>query len=104
MVDPTELPFLSKSEARDGVFAGTRPTRSGDLVLESHGMAPIPENQRYGSSGRNFTVWFAPNMELSGVFTGTLAFTLGLGLWPGIIAIVIGVFLGALPVVERRAN
>jgi NCS1 family nucleobase:cation symporter-1 len=98
MVDPTELPFLSKSEARDGVFAGTRPTRSGDLVLESHGMAPIPEDKRYGSYGRNFTVWFAPNMELSGVFTGTLAFTLGLGFWPGIIAIVIGVFLGALPV------
>jgi len=61
-------------------------------------MAPIPEDQRYGSYWRNFTVWFAPNMELSGVFTGTLAFTLGLGFWPGIIAIVIGVFLGALPV------
>ncbi len=61
-------------------------------------MAPIPEDQRYGSSWRNFTVWFAPNMELSGVFTGTLAFTLGLGFWPGLVAIVIGVVLGALPV------
>ena len=61
-------------------------------------MAPIPEDQRYGSSWRNFTVWFAPNMELSGVFTGTLAFTLGLGFWPGFVAIVIGVVLGALPV------
>ena len=71
---------------------------SGDLVVESHGMAPIPEDQRYGSSWRNFTVWFAPNMELSGVFTGTLAFTLGLGFWPGFVAIVIGVVLGAVPV------
>jgi NCS1 family nucleobase:cation symporter-1 len=61
-------------------------------------MAPIPEDQRYGSSRRNFTVWFAPNMELSGVFTGTLAFTLGLGFWPGFVAIVIGVVLGAVPV------
>ncbi len=61
-------------------------------------MAPIPEDQRYGSSRRNFTVWFAPNMELSGVFTGTLAFTLGLGLWPGVWAILVGVCLGALPV------
>ena len=50
-------------------------------------MAPIPEDQRYGSSRRNFTVWFAPNMELSGVFTGTLAFTIGLGLWSGVVAI-----------------
>ena len=61
-------------------------------------MAPIPEDQRYGSSWRNFTVWFAPNMELSGVFTGTLAFTLGLGFWPGLVAIVIGVVIGAVPV------
>jgi nucleobase:cation symporter-1, NCS1 family len=37
-------------------------------------------------------------MELSGVFTGTLAFTLGLGLWPGVLAILLGVGLGALPV------
>jgi NCS1 family nucleobase:cation symporter-1 len=61
-------------------------------------MAPIPEDQRYGSSRRNFTVWFAPNMELSGVFTGTLAFALGLGFWPGLLAIVLGVSLGAAPV------
>ena len=83
---------------RAEVFAGARPTHRGDLVVESHGMAPIPEDQRYGSSRRNFTVWFAPNMELSGVFTGTLAFTLGLGFWPGFVAIVIGVVLGAVPV------
>jgi nucleobase:cation symporter-1, NCS1 family len=81
-----------------GIFEGTRPIRNGNLVTESHGMAPIPEDQRYGSTRRNFTVWFAPNMELSSVFTGTLAFTLGLGFWPGFLAIVIGVILGALPV------
>ena len=80
------------------VFEGARPTHDRDLVTESHGMAPIPEDQRYGSTRRNFTVWFAPNMELSSVFTGTLAFTLGLGFWPGFVAIVIGVTLGALPV------
>jgi NCS1 family nucleobase:cation symporter-1 len=80
------------------VFEGTRPARRGDLVTEAQGMAPIPEDQRYGPSWRNFTVWFAPNMELSGVFTGTLAFTLGLGFWPGFAAIVLGVVLGTLPV------
>lgn len=81
-----------------GVFEGKRPTHNGDWVTESHGMAPIPEDRRYGSIRRNFSVWFAPNMELSSVFTGTLAFTLGLGFWPGVIAMVIGIFLGALPV------
>jgi NCS1 family nucleobase:cation symporter-1 len=98
MVDSLGTAHFLKNGARTSVFEGARPARSGDFVVESHGMAPIPEDQRYGSCWRNFTVWFAPNMELSGVFTGTLAFTLGLGFWPGLIAIVIGVFLGALPV------
>jgi nucleobase:cation symporter-1, NCS1 family len=80
------------------VFDGARPTRQGDLTLETAGIVPIPEDGRYGASWRNFTVWFAPNMELSGVFTGTLAATLGLGLATGIAAIVVGVLLGAAPV------
>ncbi len=79
-------------------FTGVRPRHDGHMVIESHGMAPIPEDQRYGASWRNFTVWFAPNLELSGIFTGTLAFTIGLGFWPGFVAIVVGVTLGALPV------
>jgi NCS1 family nucleobase:cation symporter-1 len=98
MVDSPDAAELLAGRTRSSVFAGVRPALNGDLVVESHGMAPIPEDQRYGSSQRNFTVWFAPNMELSGVFTGTLAFTLGLGLWPGVVAILIGVCLGALPV------
>ena len=98
MVNSQDADHFLKRGTRNSVFEGARPALSGDLVVESHGMAPIPEDQRYGASWRNFTVWFAPNMELSGVFTGTLAFTLGLGFWPGLIAIVIGVFLGALPV------
>lgn len=80
------------------VFDGSRPIRQGDLTLETAGIVPIPEDGRYGANWRNFTVWFAPNMELSGVFTGTLAATLGLGLGLGIGAIVIGVLLGAAPV------
>jgi nucleobase:cation symporter-1, NCS1 family len=98
MVDLTNPTLLFNGHGRSGVFEGARPTHCGDLGVEIQGMAPIPEEERFGSSRRNFTVWFAPNMELSGVFTGTLAFTLGLGFWPGFVAIVIGVTLGALPV------
>ncbi len=80
------------------VFDGTRPSRQGDMRVETAGIVPIPAHARYGAMRRNFTVWFAPNMELSGVFTGTLAATLGLGLWTGLAAITIGVLLGAVPV------
>lgn len=80
------------------VFEGVRPTRTGDLALESHGMAPIPPDARYGGMHRMFTVWFTPNMQLSGVFTGTLAVVLGLGFQLGLVAIVVGTIVGSLPV------
>lgn len=80
------------------VFEGARPSRSGDMTLESQGMAPIPPDRRYGGAHRMFTVWFTPNMELSGVFTGTLAVVFGLGFDLGLIAIVVGTVLGSLPV------
>jgi NCS1 family nucleobase:cation symporter-1 len=80
------------------IFDGVRPTRTGDLALESQGIAPIPAEARYGSVWRMFTVWFTPNMELSGVFTGTLAALLGLGFWPGLVAIILGTVIGSVPV------
>jgi nucleobase:cation symporter-1, NCS1 family len=80
------------------VYEGVRPTRTGDLALEGQGMAPIPEDARYGGIHRMFTVWFTPNMELSGVFTGTLAVVLGLGFGLGLVAIIVGTIIGSLPV------
>jgi NCS1 family nucleobase:cation symporter-1 len=79
-------------------FNGRMPTGSGDVAVETHGIAPIPESNRYGSAGRLFTVWFAPNLNMTGVFTGTLAIVLGLGFWLGLLAMVIGTVLGSLPV------
>ncbi len=80
------------------IFEGVRPSRTGDLVLEGQGMAPIPEDHRYGGVYRMFTVWFTPNMELSGVFAGTLAVVFGLGFGLGLVAIVVGTIIGSLPV------
>ena len=79
-------------------FHGRRPTRSGDLAVETHGIAPIGEDQRYGKPARLFTVWFAPQVNMTGVFAGTLAITLGLGFWLGFVAMVIGTVLGSLVV------
>jgi len=80
------------------VFEGRRPTHTGDTALETQGMAPIPEDQRYGGTWRMMTVWFTPNMELSGVFIGTLAVVFGLGFQLGLIAIIAGTIIGAVPV------
>lgn len=76
-------------------FSGRRPTGSGDLTVETHGITPLATDQRYGHPARLFTVWFAPQVNMTGVFTGTLAITLGLGFWLGLLAMVIGTVLGS---------
>ena len=74
------------------------PTREGDFTVEAHGMEPIPENARYGSVGRVFTVWFTPNLVPAAFFIGTLVTLdfLQLGFWTSILAIVVGNVVGAL--------
>ncbi|HEX9832789.1 MAG TPA: cytosine permease [Mycobacterium sp.] len=85
-----------KSALTESTFSGHRPARAGDLSVETHGIAPIGEDQRYGTPARLFTVWFAPQVNMAGVFTGTLAIVLGLGFWLGLAAMVIGTVLGSL--------
>lgn len=89
-------PDGSSSPLTESTFSGHRPAGAGDLSVESHGIAPIPAGQRYGSPARLFTVWFAPQVNVAGMFTGTLAIVLGLGFWLGVAAMVIGTILGAL--------
>ena len=79
-------------------YAGRMPTHSGDLTVETHGIAPVPPENRYGNARRLFTVWFAPQVNVTVLFTGTLAVVLGLGFWLGLLAMVIGTVLGSLAV------
>jgi nucleobase:cation symporter-1, NCS1 family len=91
----------SSQEAHPDWDAGQfkRPSREGDRQLEVQGMAPIPLDGRYGRKFRLFTVWFAPNLVPAAVFTGTLATAdfIGLNLFWGVVAILLGNVIGALP-------
>jgi len=80
------------------IYEGNRPTREGDAVLEMHGMAPIPIENRYGRLHRVFTVWFTPNLVPAGFFIGTLAVAsfVGVGFDWGVVAIVVGTLVGGL--------
>ena len=73
-----------------GVFDGRMPTAPGDLHVEARGIAPVPEDHRYGGPGRLFTVWFAPNLTMTGVFTGTVGIALGLDFSTALAAVVLG--------------
>lgn len=79
-------------------FGGMTPVAAGDLSLEGRGILPIEADRRYGSAWRMFTVWFAPNVETSGIFVGAIGAALGLGMVWGTVAIVVGTVAGSLPV------
>ncbi len=79
------------------VFDGRMPAGARDLSVERHGIVPVPEDNRYGRPGRLFTVWFAPNLTMTGVFSGTVGIVLGLGFWPAFVAMALGTVLGAVP-------
>lgn len=89
---------LGSSALNASTFSGRRPSGAGDLTVETHGIAPVGADERYGHPARLFTVWFAPQVNMTGVFTGTLAIALGLGFWLGLLAMVIGTVLGSLVV------
>lgn len=74
------------------------PTHEGDLTIEGHGFEPIPENARYGSVSRVFTVWFTPNLVPAAFFIGTLAAAdfLQVGFVTGLLAILVGNILGSV--------
>lgn len=83
--------------ATDAMKLGGMPTREGDLSIEAHGMDPIPEGSRYGSTGRVFTVWFTPNLVPAAFFIGTLvtADFLKLGFGTSLLAIIVGNLIGS---------
>jgi NCS1 family nucleobase:cation symporter-1 len=89
---------MSSSALTEPTFIGHRPSGAGDLSVETHGIAPIAEDQRYGTPRRLFSVWFAPQVNMTVAFTGTVAIVLGLGFWLGLLAMVIGTVLGSLAV------
>ncbi|WP_411089169.1 purine-cytosine permease family protein [Streptomyces sp. 061-3] len=85
------------ADSRQTVFDGQMPAAPGDLRVETHGIEPVPESNRYGGPGRLFTVWFAPNLTMTGVFTGTVGIALGLDFATALAAVVLGTVLGAVP-------
>ncbi|MEU5085186.1 cytosine permease [Streptomyces sp. NPDC021356] len=94
------LPHARTEPAAAGprhVFDGRMPTAPGDLRMEARGITPVPEDTRYGGPGRLFTVWFAPNLTMTGVFSGTVGATLGLDFTTALAAVVLGTVLGAVP-------
>ena len=82
----------------DALRGGEMPHGDGDVRhIETRGLAPIPIDRRYGTLTRIFTLWFAPNLIMSALFTGVVVGSSGLGFWWGLLALVIGLLIGNAP-------
>lgn len=66
------------------------------MEIEQRSIDFIPENERYGSVWRLFTLWFSNNLTLPSAVVGTLGLVMGLNLFWTCVAVVLGNFIGQL--------
>ncbi len=67
-----------------------------EFRLEQRAIDHIPASERHGRPNSLLTLWFASNVQVTGLVTGALVVFIGLGLAWGIAAIIIGNLAGAI--------
>ena len=77
--------------------------------VEQRGIEPVPEDQRNGSPGQLFWVWFAANISILGIPLGATLIAQGLNLWQAVLATTIGAFgsfalVGIISIAGRRGG
>jgi nucleobase:cation symporter-1, NCS1 family len=72
----------------------TRPTGLGEIEVNS--IQPIPDNERHGTVGQQWRLWYACNANFFCIVLGSFAVLLGLNLFWAIAAIVIGSVIGGV--------
>lgn len=68
---------------------------SGTMKVETNGVNPVSDNERYGSPAGLFPIWFSWNVSILGITYGIYVYSLGLSLWQAIVAGVVGYFYPA---------
>lgn len=73
------------------------PTSGSDLAIEWRGLRPVPASSRFGRPRELIPFWFALQLFPVAFFIGAVGAEgfIGLALWQGVLAIVIGSALGA---------
>ncbi|MFT8592009.1 MAG: cytosine permease [Bifidobacterium sp.] len=77
--------------------------------VEQRGIEPVPSNERNGSPGQLFWVWFAANISILGIPLGATLVALGLNVWQAVLATAIGAFgsfalVGVISIAGRRGG
>ncbi|WP_405774794.1 purine-cytosine permease family protein [Streptomyces sp. NBC_00859] len=69
---------------------GTGVTSDEVFRVETHGIDPIPDEDRHGSARDLFWLWFGSNLTFTYVINGALAVGFGLSFWQATATVVIG--------------
>ncbi|MGW7078390.1 purine-cytosine permease family protein [Streptomyces sp. NPDC054866] len=69
---------------------GTGVTSDEVFRVETHGIDPIPDEDRHGSARDLFWLWFGSNLTFTYVINGALAVSFGLSFWQATAVVVIG--------------
>lgn len=74
-------------------MAENSPKQSHMLTkVEQRGLEPVPDDQRNGTPGQLFWVWFAANISILGIPLGATLISLGLNVWQSVLVTAIGSF------------
>ncbi|MGG1674289.1 purine-cytosine permease family protein [Neobacillus sp. NRS-1170] len=74
------------------------------MKIETRSIEYIPANERHGKPRGLFSVWFAANMHITTLVTGSLCVTFGLNLFWSVVAIIVGNLLGAIFMASHSAQ
>ncbi|OIK16414.1 cytosine permease [Bacillus sp. MUM 116] len=74
------------------------------MKIETRSIEYIPANERHGKPKSLFSVWFAGNMHITTLVTGSLCVTFGLNLFWSVAAIIVGNLLGAIFMASHSAQ
>lgn len=66
------------------------------MQVEKHTIDYIPEEERFGKASDLFPVWFGANMNMTTLVTGAVIVSLGLNLLWSVLAIILGICIGAI--------
>lgn len=85
-----QAPVSDGTAAGTTTGIGTGVTSDEVFRVETHGIDPIPEEDRHGSAMDLFWLWFGSNLTFTYVINGALAVSFGLSFWQATAVVVIG--------------
>ncbi|MDN6860240.1 cytosine permease [Pseudomonas sp. CAN2814] len=74
------------------------------MEIESRSVEFIPENERYGSPKRLFTIWCSANMQVTTMVIGALGVVAGLNLGWTVIGLILGNLIGSIFMAAHSAQ